>query len=388
MDSKEFIQSHLHDDPLQLLLQQGRYPDVDMRWVVQQIEGRRQAVEKWPSLCLCEDYLYPPKINREQSSSEAAARYKSSLIPEGCVLADLTGGMGVDSYFFSLRASQVDYYELNPELESLSRENFKALGANNVCCHCEDGMQNIIPHDIIFVDPARRDENGRKVKAFESCEPNILEHLDDLKRQSGKLIIKASPMIDIHMANQQLGGCESIHIVSVKGECKEILFVVGKDVKTSVFHCIDIHSERTYRDSFTLEQEQQTEMRLCEGLKNYIYEPHASLMKGGAYKSICRWYDVEKLDRNTHIYTSNRLVENFPGRVFEVMQQVSLNAKDLGKLLPDHKAHLLARNHPMNTSQLQKKLRIIEGGTLHIIATTLRSKPIGILCRSVKSGLF
>jgi len=385
LDSKEFIKAHLHDDPLQLLLQQGRYPDVDMRWVVQQIEGRRQAVEKWPSLMDCEAYVYPPKLNREQSSSESAARYKAGLIPDGCTLADLTGGMGIDSYFFSLRASHVDYFELNPDLEQLARENFRILGADNISCHCEDGTQNITPHDVIFIDPARRDEHGRKVKAFESCEPNILEHLASLQHLSKRLIIKASPMIDIHAAIAQLGGCESIHIVSVKGECKEILFMIGENVEETSFHCVDIQSNTTHHNVFFQSEEQQSEIVLCNELKRYLYEPHPALMKGGAFKSICHWYNVGKLDRNTHIYTSDRLVEDFPGRIFEVLQQIPLNAKDLVKLLPDRKAHLLARNYPLTTSQLQKKIKIIEGGILHIIATTIRSKPVGILCRSTKA---
>ena len=376
--SIDFLQQHLDDDPLRLLLQQGRHPQVDMRWVAQQIEGRRQAADKWPLLLGCPDYEYPPKLNREQSSSEATARYKASLLPPGGTLADLTGGMGIDTYYFAQRATTVDYYELDPTLAALAERNFAALGQSNIRCHAEDGLIHLEPHDALYLDPARRDTHGQRVQAFEDCTPNLLEHLPRLRSVCRTLLIKASPMIDIRLALEQIGECE-VHAVAVKGECKEVLFRTGKPL----LHCVDIHPTHTYHDTFSLTDEAHTPLTLCTTLRRYLYEPHAALLKGGAYHQLAQRYGVEQLARHTHLYTSDRLLTHWPGRIFEVLQPVALNAKEVRRLLPDRKAHLLARNYPLTTAQLQQRLHLAEGGTLHLIATTLVDKPIGLLAKRV-----
>ena len=384
----EFLSSHRDADSLQLLLQKGRYPDVDMNMVAQQIEGRRQAIHKWPSFLACDEYLFPPKLNREQSSSEATARYKGSLISDKTV-ADLTGGMGVDCYFVARQAREVHYIELNPDLVELAQHNFSVLGKNNIQCHCGDSIQWLSNHpsvDVIIVDPARRNEHGKKVSAFEDCIPNILEHRELLRSHSRTLIVKASPMIDINHGINQLGEVEEVHVVAVGGECKEVLFVCRQGVGEPQIHCVNIMSEGSGQVwKFTRTQEQEANPRFAQSLGKYLYEPDASLMKGGAYRIICQWFPVEKLSRNSHLYTSDSLYDNFPGRIFQIERTLSLSPKTIKKELPEGRCHIVCRNYPLSAPELQKNLRLKEGGEQFIIATSWGEKPIGLVCRQVRN---
>ena len=389
-----FAHEHGEEDPLKLLLQQPRYPDTDLRQVAQQLEGQRQASTKWPTLARCNDYFYPPRLNREQSSSEATARYKAGLFATlgGGTLADLTGGMGVDTYFMAQHATHADYYEVDGELCAIAEHNFAALGAASVACHCCDSMGTgaaLGTYDLIFIDPARRDGQGRKVAAFEDCTPNLLEHLDMLRAKCRHLMVKASPMVDIHTAVRQLGSVAEAHVVAVEGECKEVLFVVQGNEEAKIgpepsIHCIDIDKQGAARKyTFTWTEETAATPRFATAVGSYLYEPNASLMKGGCYNCIGEWFGLAKLARNTHLYTSDELVKDFPGRVFKVLHPLQLSAKETRRVLPDGKAHVMVRNYPMTAAELQKKLKLAEGGDLFVIAATMGKRPEGWLCMRV-----
>lgn len=393
IDIVSFAREHSGDDPLKLVLQQSKYPDIDLRQVAQQLEGQCQASAKWPALVRCEYYFYPPRINREQSSSEATARYKARLFAAhgGGTLADLTGGMGVDTYFMSRQAGHADYYEIDAALCSMAEYNFAALGAENVTCHCGDSLcrSDSFPFaDFIFIDPARRDGRGRKVSAFEDCTPDFLGHLQLIRSHCRHLMVKASPMIDIHMAVEQLASVEEVHVVALNGECKEVLFLLRCNIAEEphsepTVHCIDLEGPSgmpSHEYCFTWTEEASSIPIYAHDVKAYLYEPNASLMKGGCYHSVCRWFDVEKLARSTHLYTSDRRIEGFPGRTFAVIRQVSLNAKDVRKHIPEGRAHVVTRNFPIPAAELQKRLKLREGGQLFIIAALLGSQPVGWLC--------
>lgn len=375
----DFVNAHKDDDTARLLLSAARYPDIDVPAAVQQIEGMRVAREKWPSLLECRDYLYPPRLNREQSSSEATAKYK---VESGKwrveSVADLTGGMGIDTMAFAKVAEHVDYVERDPQLCVLTKHNLKALGIGNVAVHCADSMEWLAKAghlDLIFVDPARRDNRGRKVAGFENCTPNILEHMDLLRSHCQRFMVKASPMIDIDMACKQLGGVEEVHVVAGEGECKEVLFVCGEPTSEPRIVC--------GRHSFTRSEESAAEPKLCTTMGRYLYEPDAAMMKAGPYRSICRWYSVEKLGRNTHLYTSDRIVEDFPGRRFEVLQELKLSKKGVTETIPDGKAHVVTRNYPVAAADLQRQLGLKEGGELFVVATTLGTRLCGFLCARI-----
>ncbi len=376
----DFVNAHKDEDTARLLLSAARYPSIDMPAAVQQIEGLRTAREKWPGLLACEEFFYPPRLNREQSSSEATARYKASIISsDDCQLstiADLTGGMGVDTLAFAKVAQHVDYVERDPQLCAIMEHNLRALRIDNVSVHCADSMEWLTAagrYDLLFVDPARRAASGRKVAAFEDCMPNILEHAEMLRMHCRLLMVKASPMIDIDLGCRQLGNVNEVHVVGVKGECKEVLFVCGEPQGEPRITCEEV--------SFTRSEEAATEARYVKTMGRYLYEPDAMLMKGGPFKIIAVRYGIEQLGHNTHLYTSEKRLDGFPGRVFEVLQELKLSRKEVAAVIPDGKAHVVTRNYPVEAAALQRQLGLREGGDVFVVATSVGDRKCGFLCK-------
>ena len=384
----DFVNAHRDEDTARLLLSAARYPAIDMAAAVQQIEGLRTARDKWPGLLECEDFCYPPRLNREQASSEATANYKSSVfaLPHPSLIADLTGGMGIDSIAFSKMADHVDYVERDPQLCALMEHNVQALGITNIAVHCADSIEWLAKQerhfDLLFLDPARRDSHGRKVAAFEDCTPNLLDNLELLRSHCRLLTVKASPMIDIDLAAKQLGAVEEVHIVGVKGECKEVLFVCGEPKGEPRIVCVNLKGQKGPKAfSFTKSEEAVAEGRYCFSMGRYLYEPDATLMKGGPFKLLAERYGLEQLGRNTHLYTADRHVEEFPGRVFEVLQELKLSKKEVTTAIPDGKAHVVTRNYPVEAAALQRQLGLREGGDRFVIATSIGSRRCGFLCK-------
>lgn len=391
-----FSIAHRSDDPTKLLLQSGKYPDIDMRWVAQQIEGCKQGAIKWPSIAPIDTFLYPPRLNREQSSSEATARYKSRLI-EGQSVADMTGGMGIDCIFFGTKATHVTYIEQSTELFEISNENIRNLSLHNYLdihaqyrCLNEDSIEWLSNHDeyfdTIFIDPSRRDSKGRRVCAFEDCTPNIIEHRQLLMSHCKRLIVKASPMIDIDSGIKQIGTVKEVHVVAVNGECKEVLFVCTAEEAPTMIHCVDLHNDGSIRHKniFSRQEEAECPILLCAQLGKYLYDPHAALLKGGAFKSICHWYSLGKLGRNTHLYTSDTLIDDFPGKSFSILESFAPTSKELKRRLPLGKCHVVCKNYHISANELEKKLKVSEGGTLYFIATTMGERTLGLLCERIK----
>lgn len=386
-----FVNAHKDEDTARLLLSAARYPSIDMPAAVQQIEGLRTARDKWPSLLACPDYLYPPRLNREQSSSESAARYKASLQPAPLTVADLTGGMGIDTLAFARVAQHVDYIERDPQLCALMEHNLRALGVTNVTVHCADSMEwfgRIQRYDptMIYMDPARRDAAGRKVAGFEDCTPNILDHAALLRARCQRLMVKASPMIDIDLACRQLGDVSEVHVVGVKGECKEVLFLCGSTAGEPQITCVNLNTlitQNTPRPpfSFSHSEEAAAEGRYCQRIGHYLYEPDATLMKGGPFKLLAQRYGLELLGRNTHLYSADRLVDDFPGRIFEVLRELKLSRKEVLAAIPGGRAHVVTRNYPLEAAVLQKQLGLKEGGDVFIVATSVGDRKCGFLCK-------
>lgn len=383
-----FAKAHANEDTARLLLSAARYPGIDMPAAVQQIEGLRTAAEKWPSLVEHEAYLYPPRLNREQASSEATARYKASLL-HGTSVADLTGGMGVDTMAFARAADKVDYVERDPRLCSFMKHNANALGLANIVVHQADCIEWLAgceenSFDTLYIDPARRSASGRRVAAFEDCTPDILQHMPLLRSHCKRLIVKASPMIDIDLACRQLGQVAEVHVVSLRGECKEVLFLCGGTVADTVIHCVSIDGAQMPDFVFTRAEENAAAVDYCTAVGRYLFEPDASLMKGGPYRLIGERWRLAKLAPNTHLYTSDHMPNDFQGRRFEVVQEIKLDRKSLSVSIPQHKAHVITRNYPDEAAVLQRRLGLTEGGDMFVIATTLGTRKTGFLCRSIK----
>lgn len=384
-----FAQAHRGEDAVRLMLQRDRYPEVEMHLVAQQLEGLAQAEGKWPSWAACPEVCYPPKVNREQSSSEAAARYKASLV-SGNEGADLTGGMGVDSYYMAHHTTQMHYCEQDPALCRLAAHNFAALGQTNILIHEGDSLKWLQGcdenhFDYLYIDPARRDSHGERVTTFEHCTPNLLECLPLLRSRCRRLMVKASPMLDLTLAMEQLGGVAEVHIVAVGGECKEMLLICGEGPAEIV--CVNLRPTGRDEHRFTLAEEQSAPYRAAACVQRYLYEPHAALMKGGCFRLLAQWYNVGALDPHSHLYTADTLQEDFPGRIFEVDGTIRLDRKTLRRQLPEGKAHVICRNYPVRADRLQHQLGLTEGGDRYLVATTHDGQRTGLLCRLVKSAL-
>ena len=380
----DFALEHRHDDTARLLLSASRYPGVDMHAAVQQIEGLAAAERKWPSLLQCSDFVYPPRLNREQASSEASARYKATLAGAVGRVADLTGGMGIDCMALAAVASEVDYVERDPMLCELMEHNCRALGIGNIAVHCADSIEWLAAqsgrHDLLMIDPARRDTHGRKVVAFEDCSPDVVAHRRLLAAHCSRLLVKASPMLDIDLAVAQLGHCAEVHVVAVDGECKELLLLCTEVVAEPEIHCVSIAAGGITEHRFTRSNEAAAEADYCTAVGRYLLEPDAALMKAGPYKSLCRWYGVQKLDPNSHLYTASAIVAGFPGRVLEVVGEVPLSAKGVRRLLPDGRASVVCRGYPESATTLQKRLRLVDGEAV-LVATSVAGRYTGFLCR-------
>jgi hypothetical protein len=384
---KEFVKSHENDDIHTLALQAHRFPDIDFALAIQQIKGRQIAKTKIPEWYKNEDIIYPKHLSLEQSSSEYTARYKASLF-SGQSFADITGGMGIDFYYIAQRFSNSTYIEQQEELASIANHNFTVLGLNKATIKNEDGvdyLKTMSTVDLLYIDPARRDDVGKKIFLIEDCTPNILEIETLIEQKSRYAMIKLSPMLDITLASGSLKNISDIHIVSHNNECKELLFIKNNEIKVeqTKLHCVNINKEGIDIFTFTKEEESNASINYTSQVGKYLYEPNASIMKAGSYKSIIKQFVLNKLHISSHLYTSDTLYDDFHGRIFQVEQVCSFNKNDIKQHLSGIKqANIATRNFPLSVQELRKKLKINDGGSTYIFATTLANdKKVLIICR-------
>jgi Precorrin-6B methylase 2 len=379
-----FIREHQHDDVHSLLLQLAKYPDVDMKAAVTQISGRQAIAAKIPSWYNNEKLIFPQHLPLEQCSSEATAQYKAGLC-SGNTFVDLTGGFGVDFAFMSTKFSQAIYIERQKELCEIAQNNFPQLGLHNVRVINEDGvnyLQTMEKVDCIFIDPARRDKHGKKTVRLSNCEPDVAQIEDLLLDKADKVIIKLSPMLDISLAARDLKYTSAVHVLSVNNDCKELLFVLDKTTNPSInLHCINITHGKPQEFIFTKEEEQNASTTFANEVDKFLYEPNASILKAGAYKSIGVKYNLKKLHSNSHLYTGEECIEEFPGRIFRVEDYASLKDKNL--LRGIDKANISTRNFPLSVAELRKRFKLKEGGDVYLFATTLQNNA-KILIRCTK----
>jgi len=389
--TESFIQTHRSDDVRKLAF--ASHPaDIDLPFALSQISGRQAIKNKIPSWHENDHIIYPKHLSLEQCSSEATAKYKATLV-KGESLADLTGGFGVDCAFMSRQFKSTTYIERSEELCKIAENNFNVLGLNHiqvVCGQAVDYLEKISEVDCIFLDPARRDGVGEKVVAIQDCEPNIVELKEQLLNKAETVMIKLSPMLDISLALQSLPETTAIHVVSVNGECKELVFIVTppptpskggqrhfeRSEKTNEdfqITCINILKNGTIQEfSFLKSEEQQCNINYASELRKFIYEPNASILKAGAYKTIAHKFNLKKLHLDSHLYTSDQLVENFPGRVFRFVSSFSFNKKEIKENLKNvEQANISIRNFPGSVDELRKKLKLKDGGDIYLFATTL-----------------
>ena len=378
---KEFIRKHMGDDPSRLLLDAKQYPQVDVPFAVEQIIARRQIKEKLPTWYANDDLLFPSKLSAEQCSSEQTAAYKQRLVQAEDTLYDLTGGLGIDSFFFSQKVERLTYVERFENYCNMARHNFKVLQASNITvCHADATalLPNLSAADVIYIDPARRGSADKRVYALSDCEPNLPMLLEKMLCIAPKIIAKLSPMADIAHTVSLLPGTTEVHVLSVKNECKELLFVVERLSEVANLphplhiHCLNFTSAgKEQYFSFTRKEEQSANADYAENILQYLYEPNASLLKAGAFQCLSVRMGLKKLHKNSHLYTADTLIHDFPGRRFKVETVYPFSGKlckSIAKQIP--KANLTVRNFPIKTEELRKRTKIKEGGDCYLFATT------------------
>ena len=368
-------------------------------FLARQTEGRKIIANKLPSWAENMSILFPVKISLEQCSSEATAIYKAGLV-RGESLVDLTGGFGVDCSFLSKNFSSVDYVEQNEELCQIAEHNFAALGLNIRVNNAESVsfLVDMPSVDCIYIDPARRDVKGKKTADLSLCSPNLLEIRDILLEKCNTLLIKLSPMFDISSALEVFPECKQVHVVSVKNECKELLLLIEKGFAGEAeIVCVDLDNQARRGlslgrqvsehsdDACIVELAVKSKETLLEvnysAPKSYLYEPNASIMKAGLFKTIAKKYNVQKLHPSTHLYTSEEFVPNFPGRSFETKRVTKVQKKEIQDI---EKANLSTRNFPGNVADLRKKLKLKDGGDTYIFACTLNdNSKVLIVCEKL-----
>ena len=387
---KRFIREHAGDDLNRLLLSAARYPDVDVPYAVRQIAVRRQIRHKLPSWYANDCLSFPPGPAAEQCSSEQTALYKQRLASGAAHICDLTGGLGVDSFFLSRKAARLTYIERQESYCEAARRNFASLGATNIDVIQGDArllLAGLPPTvDLFYIDPARRGGGGKRLFALRDCEPDLTDLLPALLERAPRVIAKLSPMADLRQSLALLPGTRQAHVLSVRNECKELLFVIERQTIAAphaALHCIHFTAggkEESF--SFDFREEENASAPLAEAVNAWLYEPNSSILKAGAFRSVAR-LGVRKLHVNSHLYTSGRLLEDFPGRRFAVDRVLPFNnklRKSLRASIP--RAHIAVRNFPLTADELRKSARIADGGEIYLFATTLydNSKAL-IVCR-------
>jgi hypothetical protein len=384
--TQRFIRENANKDIRTLALSGSKYPDVDMPFALDQIAGRQTARKKIPRWAAIDDVVYPPHLSMEQCSSEQTALYKASMV-EGETLVDLTGGFGVDFSFMSCGFKKSIYVERQKHLCEIADSNFgvlKLTGANVVCGDGVEYLETLDHVSWIYLDPARRNEHGGKTYAISDCMPDVTEIKDLLLAKADKVMVKLSPMLDWRKAVDDLGNCVSeVHIVSVDNECKELLLIMQREAAELKVVCVNNDEVFVFGSSDdTFRSEGVKEWRSDATESTYLYEPNASIMKAGCFAELERAFGARQVERNSHLFVSEHFIEDFPGRKFRVEKVTTLNKKDIKNALDGIvKANITVRNFPMSVEQLRKRLKIKEGGSDYIFATTLMDKShVLLLC--------
>ena len=367
-----FIQAHEKEDVHALAL---RYKGEDMPFLLAQIAGRQVAEKKIPSWYRNRELLYPQQLSLEQASSELTARYKASLVTGGDLLADLTGGMGVDFSFLAPLFRRALYVEKDEELCRLAKHNFAVLDLKQAEVHHMEG-EALLPQlplaELIYLDPARRDVGGKKVFRIEECSPDLSLLADRLLEKGEQVMIKYSPMLDITLAVKTLHQVSEVHVVSVENECKELLFLLRKESVEPLYHAVNLKKggERELLSFIPGEEEQEAPYSTVPG--RYLYEPNASILKAGGFNVTAHRYRLQKLHKHSHLYTGDRLVDDFPGRIFRVEEWFGANRKEIRRFVAAvPKTNITVRNYPHSVAEIRKRWGLTEGGDNYLFATTL-----------------
>lgn len=383
--TEQFIREHLTTDVRTLAL--SGHPDgVDMQYALTQISGWQATRLKVPLWAATEGIVYPKHLSLEQCTSQYIAQYKATaieqLLGKNLKMADITGGFGVDCFFISRSASKVYYNEMSAELCDCTRANFKALGRPEIEINCgtaEDYISHLEPDsiDLIYLDPARRGDAGRKLVSISDCQPDTVALQDDLLRISANVMVKLSPMLDITRALTELKHVSHVFIIGLEGECKEITLLMQRGFEAEpTITAVDINSNGTPESAVSSAKSADNALPLPianpEQLQpgTYISEPSAPYMKSALFRTIAASTGTALLHPDTHLFWSKEKPESFPGRTFQLVDIIPFDKRSLSALVKTQ-ANLSVRNFPESAPALQQRLKLRDGGPRYLIATTL-----------------
>lgn len=377
---RQFITTHEGGDIPSLVLKHKSVDGVSISDIADQLNGRRRARTKFPTLYHHPDIVYPPAVNVEQASSEVTASYKAGLLstlPAHEVIADLTGGFGIDTFAFSKSFQRVIHVEPDADLQQLVRYNHEHLGCTNVeyvNSTAEQFLTNSPRLSAIYVDPSRRKMEW-KVYSFRDCVPDMTSLQHAAWRVADTLLVKASPMHDIQLALRELDHVRRTIVLAVDNEVRELLVLAERNEELPcVITATNIMNG--HNDDFDFQLDQELLADAPFGVPDlYLYEPNAAILKAGAFKLVAQRYGLTKLHVNTHLYTHPEVIRNFPGRIFRVIATPKAEEKSVRQSLPDGKANIIVRNYPATPEQLKKKLRLSDGGDLYLLAFTASDGP-------------
>ncbi|WBO83547.1 class I SAM-dependent methyltransferase [Hymenobacter yonginensis] len=389
--SRQYVAKHLHDDPAQLALQARKYPGLPVPELVRQIQARQKARLKVPAWADNPDLVFPPTLSVEQASSARTAAFKAALV-SGQRLADLTGGFGVDVSYFAERIPEVHYVERNAALADVVRFNLTHLGIENVQFHTADAVQFLRntpdTFDWIYLDPARRDTAARKIFRLQDCEPDILRLMPLLLHKGRRVLLKTSPMLDIEQAILELRQVRQLWVVAVDNECKEVLYELGPepavDPERHTVNLLRTGQQQDFR--LNRAREARAVPRYAEP-QQYLYEPNVAILKAGGFRSIGTAFELLKLHQHSHLYTSDTLHPDFPGRIFRIRATEKYDAQALrAHLGPEVRAHVTTRNFPDTVAEFRHRTGIREGGDLYLFATTNLEGKLMVLVTEKHNG--
>jgi 16S rRNA G966 N2-methylase RsmD len=383
---QQFIEDKIGISVAKLALQKNPFPEVEWITILNQIEAKTKAKEKLPTWFKTANIIYPSKVSVEQTSSERTAQYKSGII-EGDSLIDLTGGFGVDDYYFAKKIKTVTHCEINSDLSEIVKHNCKQLGITNIECFAGDSMTTLqstaVKWDWIYIDPSRRNDAKGKVFMLKDCLPNVPENLDLYFEKSETILIKTAPLLDIAAGLSELKNVKTIHIIALENEVKELLWELHKDYQgDTTIKTANLTKDKT--DTFEFELNGDAQEANYSLPKRYLFEPNSAVMKSGGFNEVATNYSLDKLHKHSHLYTSNELID-FPGRVFEIQESIPYAKKELKTHLENSKGNITTRNFPETVDSIRKKWRIKDGGNSYCFFTTdMNNDKIVLICAKIK----
>lgn len=381
---QDFINQNLKTDITKLVLKGSPFTAVSIQEIAEQIISKNKCKKKLPAWFSSQNIYYPNKLNIEQTSSEKTANYKKTLV-FGENLIDITGGFGVDAYYFSQKIKNIIHCEINERLSSIVNYNFKQFSIKNIQTFSGSGLDFIentsTNFDWIYTDPSRRNDIKGKVFLLDDCLPNIPKNIDFIFSKTKNLLIKTSPILDITSAINELKFVKEIHIIALENEVKEVLFILEKNYESAI-EVKTINLTKTIAQKFKYILQHKSFATYSEP-KKYLFEPNSAILKSGGFNQISEQLEVDKLHQHSHLYTSNDNIE-FPGRKFEILHCIFYDKKKLKKLISSKKANITTRNFPETVAQIRKKTGLKDGGSTYLFFTTnLNNKHIILVCSKV-----